>query len=80
MTFTSGLSRRAGIQGGGEGELLLMILGFLISIAIGQLIVFRGVWICAWGQLFLANFDCAVHTSPFMSNRLRVNIMGLKLN
>ena len=51
-----------GLVVGGTGGLVLFVIGVIVS---------------AYGQLIESSLDCAVNTSPFLTNPLRSEIMSL---
>ena len=60
-----------GLQGIG------VIVSIVIGVVVGVYFHGKGSLICAGGQTLLAMLDCAVHTSPFMSDALRADVMSL---
>jgi hypothetical protein len=56
-----------------------MFVSFVIAFAVGYRIHGVGAAECARGQMLLASLDCAVHSSPFLSNTIRAKIMSLPL-
>ena len=56
-----------------------MIVSCVVAFAVGYRIHGVGAAECAQGQMLLASLDCAVHSSPFLSDTIRAKIMSLPL-
>lgn len=54
-----------------------IIIGAVFGALVGGLFFLLGVLISAQGQLLMAQADCAVHTSPFLSGEERAAAMSL---
>lgn len=65
----------AGDQYGGGG---VALSGILLAAVVGGLFWVCGVLVAAQGQIMSAGLDSAVHSSPFMDDRDRAEVMGLK--
>ncbi len=60
---------------GFNGDLFIgEVVGALIP---GAILYFMGVQVSAQGQVLRASLDCAVNTSPLLTNSDRIGIMGL---
>lgn len=63
-----------GIQQWGHGLTIILVI---IAICIGVGAYTKGMLVCARGQSLKAQLDCAVNSSPFLSNAQRADAMSL---
>jgi hypothetical protein len=54
------------------------VVGGVFGLFVGGVIFLLGTLISAQGQILFAQADCAVHTSPFLTNEERANAMSLR--
>jgi len=54
------------------------VVGGVFGLFVGSVIFLLGILVSAQGQILLAQADCAVHTSPFLSDEERAKAMSLR--
>lgn len=61
-----------------ETKTLYDVAGFIIAIIIAALFYLFGTLVSAQGQILKASLDCAVNSSPFLSDEQRAGVMSLR--
>ena len=75
-----GSSQPSGFNQSSTNPIMLgtSVIGGVFGLFVGGVIFLLGTLISAQGQILFAQADCAVHTSPFLSNAERAKVMSLR--
>lgn len=64
----------------GRGSTLLPVAGIIQGCIVGVIVYGFGIVVSALGQIQKSSLDCAVNSSPFLSNEQRIEAMDLPAN